>query len=61
VQDVLAAQSQLHSALCLVPQPSCYTTGLGLQPWQYEDRVSSSNRVHFASQRQVGGMYYASR
>jgi hypothetical protein len=61
VHNVLAAQPLLHAALCLVPQPSCYTTGLGLQPWQYEDRVSSSNSVHFASQRQQAGLYYGSR
>lgn len=51
MSDVLAAQAALHVPLCLVPQPTCYTDGLGLEAWQFEDRVSSNTKVHFASQR----------
>lgn len=60
--DALTAQQQqqhqkvLHDVLCLVHQPGCFTSGLGLEAWQYENVASSTAKIHFASHR-LEGMY----
>lgn len=43
---------KVHDAL--VAHPTCFTSGLGLQAWQYEGCVTASAAVHVASHRNQG-------
>jgi hypothetical protein len=50
----------VHDAL--VAHPTCFTGGLGLESWQFEDSVTATADVHVASQRTPsmygnGGVY----
>lgn len=51
---------RVHDAL--VAHPTCFTGGLGLESWQFEDSVTATADVHVASQRTPsmygnGGVY----
>lgn len=43
---------RVHDAL--VAHPTCFTGGLGLDAWQYEDCVTATATVNIASQRNQG-------
>lgn len=58
-QQAEPKQQQQQQRLCkvhdaLVAHPTCFTSGLGLEAWQYEGCVTASAAVHVASHRNQG-------
>lgn len=53
-QQQQAGLRRVHDAL--VAHPTCFTAGLGLDAWQFEDSVTATADVHVASQR-TASMY----